>query len=98
MSVTKLTNLINPEVMADMISAKLPALIRFSNLASIDSTLEGQAGDTITVPKFEYIGDAVDAQEGVAIESTLLTTSTTTATIKEIRKDVEITDKALNSA
>lgn len=52
MGTTKLNNLINPEVMAQMISAKLPKKIKFSPIAKIDSTLVGRAGNTITVPKY----------------------------------------------
>lgn len=91
---TKLANLVNPEVMADMISATLPKKIKFSPIAKIDDTLAGQAGDTITVPKFAYIGDAEDVAEGVAMGTTVLTASTTTATVKKAGKAVEITDEA----
>lgn len=49
---TKLANLVNPEVMAAMVSAKLPKKIKFSPIAKIDSTLVGRPGDTITVPKY----------------------------------------------
>lgn len=52
MAQTKLSNMINPQVMADMISAELPALIKFAPLAKQDNTLVGQAGNTITVPKY----------------------------------------------
>lgn len=94
---TMLTNLVNPEVMAQMISAKLPKKIRFTPFAAIDNTLVGRAGDTITVPKFVYIGDAVDVAEGVAIGTTVLTTDTDTATVKKAGKAVEITDEAVLS-
>ena len=70
MAQTKLTNLINPEVMAPMISAKLPKKIKFSPIAKIDDTLAGQPGNTITVPKYAYIGDAEDVAEGVAMGTT----------------------------
>lgn len=50
--VTKLANLINPEVMADMISAKVDKKIRLTPYAKLDTTLQGRAGDTITLPKF----------------------------------------------
>ena len=67
MAETKLKNLVNPEVMADMISGKLTSKIQFASIAKIDTTLEGQAGDTITVPKYAYIGDADDVAEGLNI-------------------------------
>lgn len=97
MSLTKLENLINPQVMSDMISAKLPAAIRFSGIAKIDNTLVGRAGNTITVPAYHYIGDAEDVAEGVAMGTSVLTASTTQATVKKIGKAVELTDEAVLS-
>ncbi|MEY8417051.1 N4-gp56 family major capsid protein [Tissierella praeacuta] len=97
MTITKLANLVNPEVMADMISAGLPSKIKFTPFARIDTTLQGQAGDTITIPKYAYIGDAEDLVEGQAMGTTVLTASTQTATIKAAGKAVEITDKAVLS-
>lgn len=94
---TKLTNLINPEVMADMISAELPNKIKFSPLARIDNTLAGQPGNTITVPKYAYIGDAADVAEGVAMGTTVLTASSTQATVKKAGKAVELTDESVLS-
>ncbi len=47
-----LNNLIDPEVMARMVSARLPKKIKFSPIARIDTTLVGQPGSTITVPKY----------------------------------------------
>lgn len=94
MTVTKLDNLINPEVMADMIAANLPAKVKFAPLAEIDTTLVGQAGDSVTVPKWTYIGDAQDMVEGEEMVAVPLTASTTTATIKQVGQTVEISDKA----
>lgn len=94
MTQTKLANLVNPEVMADMISAELPKKIKFAPLARIDDTLVGQPGNTITVPKYAYIGDAEDVAEGVAIGTTVLSASTTQATVKKAGKGVEITDES----
>ena len=51
MAQTMLSNLVNPQVMADMISATLPKKIKFSPIAKVDNTLSGRAGNTITVPK-----------------------------------------------
>lgn len=95
--ITKLANLVNPEVMAPMIAATLPKKIKFVPFAKVDTTLVGQPGDSITVPKFEYIGDAEDLQEGIAMGTTVLTATTTKATVKAAGKAVEITDKALLS-
>lgn len=92
-----LSNLINPEVMADIISATLTSKIKFAPLAKIDNTLVGQPGNTVTLPKFAYIGDSIDVAEGVAIVPELLTASSTTVTVKKAAKGVEITDEAILS-
>lgn len=97
MAQTKLSNLINPEVMANMISASLPKAIKFSPIAKIDDTLVARPGNTITVPKYAYIGDAEDVAEGVAMGTTVLTATTTEATVKKAGKAVELTDEAVLS-
>lgn len=91
---TKLANLVDPEVMAPIISAQLPKAIKFGGIAPIDSTLEGQPGSTITVPRYKYIGDATDVAEGAAIDYTALTTETDQWAIKKAGKGVKITDEA----
>ena len=97
MAQTKLENMVNPEVLKDMIQAELPNAIRFAPLAEVDNTLVGRPGDTVTVPKFEYIGDAEDVAEGEAIDIALLQTSTSQFTIKKAGKGIEITDEAVLS-
>lgn len=52
MTQTKIEQLVNPEVMADMISAKLPKMIKFTPLAYVERKLVGQPGSTVTVPKW----------------------------------------------
>ena len=94
---TKLANLVDPKVMADMVSAKLPKKIKFSPIARIDTTLVGRPGSTIIVPKYAYIGDAEDVAEGVAMGTTVLTTSTTEAKVKKAGKAVELTDESVLS-
>lgn len=94
---TKLQDLIDPEVMAPMISAKLQSAIVATPFARIDTTLEGRPGSTITVPKYSYIGDADDLAEGAdAIESKLQTT-TAEYTVKKAVKQVRLTDEAVLS-
>ena len=96
--VTKLENLIDPEVMADMISAKLPKKIRVAPFAKVDTTLQGAEGDTITVPKYAYIGDAEDVAEGVECGTTKLEASSDKVTVKKAMKAVDLTDEAVLSA
>lgn len=97
MSLTKLENLINPEVMADMISAKIEQKIIVSKIAKVDTTLQGRPGNEVTVPQYKYIGDAADIAEGVACGTTKLEASSTSFTIKKAMKGTQITDEAILS-
>ena len=98
MALTKIENLIDAEVMADAISAKVASKIVVTPFAKVDTTLEGKnAGDTITVPRFAYIGDAEDIAEGVECGTVQLTADTTQATVKKAMKAVTLTDEAVLS-
>lgn len=97
MTQTKIAQLVNPEVLADMVSAKLPKMIKFTPLAYVERELVGQPGNTVTVPKWVYSGDAKDIAEGEAIVPDQLTTDKSTMTIKKAGKGVEVTDEALLS-
>jgi N4-gp56 family major capsid protein len=98
MATTKLENLIDAEVMADAISGKVAEKIRVTPFAKVDTTLEAKnAGDTITVPQFSYIGDAEDVAEGVEAGTVLLTATTTQAKVKKAMKAVELTDESVLS-
>lgn len=97
MALTKLENLIDPEVMAPMISAKLPKAIVATPFAKIDTTLQGRPGSTITVPKYAYIGDAEDLGEGENATAAQLTATTAEYEIKKAVKQVDITDEAVLS-
>ena len=94
---TKLQNLIDPEVMAPMISGKLEKAIKATPFAKIDTTLVGQPGSTITVPKYEYIGDAEEVAEGVEQGDAQLNTTSKEYKVKKIVKDVTLTDEAVLS-
>ncbi len=97
MSMTRISDLVNPKVMADMISAKIENKIVVAPFAKVDDTLAGVAGDTIVVPQYSYIGDADDVAEGVEVDTTTLITTTTEATIKKAMKAVELSDEAVLS-
>lgn len=92
---TKIADLINPQVLADMISAELPNAIVFAPLADVGRTLVGRAGNTLTMPKFGYIGDATDVAEGADIPIAKMTTSETDVTIKKAGRGVELTDESV---
>lgn len=92
---TKLTNLIDPEVMADMVEEYIGSKTgKFDDVVTDDNTLVGAPGSTITVPKWGYIGDAEDLTEGVAMDTSVMSATESTVTIKAAGKAVEITDSA----
>ena len=95
--VTKKSDIIIPEVMGEMINAKIEALAKMTPYAKVDTTLQGVPGDTKTVPSWNYIGDAVDVAEGDEVETSKLTASQTTFTIKKAMKAVSITQESINS-
>lgn len=97
MAVTKVQDLIIPEVMADMISAKVEEKLIVSKIAKVDTTLKGTAGNEVTVPQYKYIGDAEDVAEGVAMGTAKLETGSTSFTIKKAGKGVSLTDEAVLS-
>ncbi len=96
MATTMMTNMINPEVMGDMIEAKIEAALKITPYAKLDTTLQGVAGDTKTVPSWNYIGDAVDVAEGAEVDLTTMTAGTKTFTIKKAMKSVGLTQEAVN--
>lgn len=91
---TKLTNMVNPQVLGAMISARLPKAIKFTQIAKVDNTLVGVPGSEITLPSFNYIGAAEDVAEGAAVTPSVMTTSTKKAAIKKAVKAVDLTDEA----
>ena len=97
MAVTMMANMINPQVMGDMIDAKIEALLKITPYAKVDTSLQGVPGDTKTVPSWNYIGDAEDVAEGAEVDLTAMTASSTTFTIKKAMKSVGLTQEAINS-
>lgn len=94
---TKLAQLINPEVMADMVSAKAEKKARVIPYAKVDTTLQGQAGDTISLPKYGFIGEAVEVAEGEEIPVRQMSVSSEQHTIKKAGIGGTLTDEAVLS-
>lgn len=97
MAVTVMQNMINPQVMGDMINAKIEAQLKLTPYAKLDTSLQGVPGDTKTVPKWAYIGDAINVNENSAIDYTQMSTSSATFTIGKAGKGVTLTTEAINS-
>ena len=94
---TKLSSIINPEVLANMIEGKLVNAMKFTPLCKVDNTLVGQPGNTVTLPQFAYIGDAADINELGTYNNAELKATTQQVTIKKIGKAVSISDEAILS-
>lgn len=99
---TNVTTLINgdvfdPQVVTDMINAKVEKRAVMTGYVKVDNTLEGVAGSSVTVPKWGYIGPAEDLEEGQPIDATKMAYTTASYTVKKIGKGVMITDEAQNS-
>ena len=97
MATTMLNDIINPQVMGDMIEAKIPHMIRFTPFAKVDNSLVGVPGDTKTVPSWNFIGAAEDLAEDGELTPKKLTASTAEFTIKCAGQSVGISQKSINS-
>ena len=97
MTMTKLEKMINPEVLASMVDGELEFAIKFAPLATVDTTLVGRPGNTISLPAYKMIGEAVDVAEGEAIPVEALATEMENVTVKKAGKGVRITDEAILS-
>ncbi|MCX5266083.1 phage head protein [Streptomyces sp. NBC_00199] len=88
--------MINPEVWGDMAQAEFTGAVRVAGSAAVveDNTLEGAPGDTVHFPKWGALGELDDLAEGTPMTTVAMSTSDATATIREVGKAVEITDKA----
>ena len=94
---TYLANLFDPQVVADLIETKLIDKVVFAPMAVIDNTLQGRDGDTVTLPYYNYIGEASDVAEGNDIPIAQLTQATKQVKVGKIGKGVQFTDEAVLS-
>lgn len=94
---TYLSSLFNPQVVADIIDTKLTDNMVFAPLAKIDYTLQGRAGNTVTLPYYSYIGMASAVSEGYDIGIRKLVQSTSSVTIVKYGVAAQLTDEAVLS-
>ncbi len=97
MVLSRLSDMINVEVFADSISARLGDNIRLYPLAYVQN-FEGQQAGSITVPKYSYVGDAIALAEGVAIDPRLLTSDSDSLAIIKLAQAVNISAEALKGS
>ena len=96
---TKTTSLVNgdvfdPQVVSDMINAKVEKKAVMMGYVKVDNKLEGTPGSKVTIPKWGYIGEAKDYAEGVPIDTTKMAYTTAEYGIKKIGQGVALTDEA----
>lgn len=91
---THFADMLDPQVLAPMISAQLAKLNVFTSIAPVDTTLEGRPGDTITIPKYKFTGTAKEYGEGEQINFDSLEYTTQQAKIKKIVSAYSISDEA----
>jgi N4-gp56 family major capsid protein len=96
---TNVTTLVNgdvfdPQVVSDMINAKVAKKAVMMGYVKVDGTLSGGPGSTVTIPRWGYIGEAVDLVEGQPIDSSKMAFTTAEYGIKKIGKGVMLTDEA----
>lgn len=94
---TYLSALFNPQVIADIVNTKLTDNMVFAPVARIDRTLQGRAGNTVTLPYYSYIGMASAVSEGYDIPIRKLTQSTSSVTVVKYGVAVQLTDEAVLS-
>lgn len=96
---TNVTTLVNgdvfdPQVVSDMINAKVEKKAAMKGYVKVNTTLQGVPGSEVTIPRWGYIGEAVDLVEGQPIDSTKMAFTTAKYGIKKIGKGVMLTDEA----
>ena len=95
MAITKTSNLIIPEVFANIALGEFEQASKLLPFAKVYNNLQGNPGGIIHFPKWETLSDADELTEGTPLTTEVLSQTDTSATVKEVGKGVEITDKAI---
>lgn len=86
-------NIIVPEVYSQLVREKIAGKCKVAQFMVTLGDLHGKVGETLTMPKWGYIGDAVDWDINTAMDKTQMKQTSTTATIKAVQAPaVEVSD------
>lgn len=95
MAQTQTSDLFIPQVVGKKIETDYGAFITVSRFATVDRTLVGRPGDTITRNQFQFIGAANVLAEGAPDTPAKLESAPITKKIVKVSKQVELTDEAI---
>lgn len=85
--------IIVPEVYAQLVRERIAGKCKVAQFLVNIGDLHGKVGETLTMPKWAYIGDAVDWDINTPMDKTQMKQTSTTATIKAIQAPaVEVAD------
>lgn len=79
------TNVIVPDVYASLVREKITGKVKVAQFLVNLGDLHGKVGETLTMPKWSYIGDAKDWDINTPMDVTQMKQTSTTATIKAIQ-------------
>lgn len=87
------TNIIVPEVYSSLVREKIAGKCKVAQFLVNLGDLHGKVGETLTMPKWAYIGDAKDWDFNTPMDKTQMKQTSTQATIKAIAAPaVEVAD------
>ena len=96
---TMMSSQIDPEVLSDMISDYVEDALTILPYVTVDNTLQGIPGTTITVPRFVWGNGEVEVvPEGQDIPIRELNTDQASYTVKKVGEGYELTDEVVLSA
>ena len=78
-------NVIVPDVYASLVREKIAGKVKVAQFLVNLGDLHGKVGETLTMPKWAYIGDAKDWDINTPMDVTQMKQTSTTATIKAIQ-------------
>ena len=86
-------NIIVPEVYAQLVREKVAGKCKVAQFLVNLGDLHGKVGETLTMPKWSFVGEAKDWDINTPMDKTQMKQTSTTATIKAIQAPaVEVAD------